>query len=68
MVVIKYDDDSWFKEFDPTGDISSGVSDIIWTGQVELAKKFNEYDASLTDTIETLIDEHFLPLEIEEVK
>lgn len=70
MVVIKYDDDSWFKEFDPSGDTSGGVSDIIWTGQIELAKRFNpnDYSDNLLDTIEVLIDEHFLPLVIEEVK
>jgi hypothetical protein len=66
-VIIKYDEESYFLEFDKE---SNPISDIVWTGHKDLAKIFNslDYTDNLTDTLEVLIEEGYLPLVVERVE
>jgi hypothetical protein len=63
MVVVKYDNESFFREYDN----DTTISTLVWTGNVEEAKRFDGATNGLMDLIEILIEEEYLPFTIEEV-
>ena len=62
MIIVKYDDESWFLDWDK----ACPVSDYVWTGIREKARRF-ENDHNLHDLLECLVDDNYLPVTIEQV-